>query len=47
MKTYLFNVQTTVRVTAETEEEARDQIGAESDSVIITDNDIMLVEVTQ
>ena len=45
MKTYLFNVQTTIEIEADTQEDALELIG--SDKAIIRDEDIMLVEVEE
>lgn len=42
MKTYLFNVQTTIEIVADSEEQAVELIG--TDKAIIRDQDILLVE---
>jgi len=45
MATYLFNVQTTIEIEANTQEEALQLIG--TDKADIRDEDIMLVEVSE
>ena len=48
MPVYLFNIQTTVEVVADNEEEAYDILNEEDESLIdVIDRDVLLVDVSE